>query len=496
MSLGLGNSEYDMLNYHFYSPFALLTNRIGYDIFPAGVRSYFNPIADIPFYYLVKYFNNYPYFIAFIQGLYYGFFCFVVYLLSKLYFRSKFLCCLSVFFAGSSMLLLAMTGCSFIDIQLSALILLGFYFLVKNIHQEKNFIFSGLSMGIALGLKLAFFPYILAVLFILFILRKKIGFKNIITFLISFSIPFLLLGGSWMAYIWIKFHNPFFPCFNGVFNSEYYSTNTVYSQIYDEYKDKSAILNFLKFPIKFSKSGLWNNWMFYNLTDFKFLTACICSVLFIFFKKGFRSKFLVAFWLISYILCVVSFSYYRFFIPLLGLSGIIVLKSCSAIFQKYHKENYFKPFIIVLFVLLTVTLSFPLYPERDRASTKFLFVNDAHIESNSLVLLGSESTSFIIPFQNPKARYVNMIIPKDIKLEKTCWEPVFYVYSDYYEKRIREYAKFAPHVYFIYRASNTLVDRSLYEKCLNFYGVNIDFTKSTYIAEVPGGHIFYIVKLK
>src|SRR5438132_14019214 len=54
LALALGqDANYDQQNYHFYAPYALLNNRILYDIFPAFAgHTFANPIPYLPFYWL------------------------------------------------------------------------------------------------------------------------------------------------------------------------------------------------------------------------------------------------------------------------------------------------------------------------------------------------------------------------------------------------------------------------------------------------------------
>src|SRR4051812_33726193 len=54
LALAFGqDANYDQQNYHFYAPFALLNDRILYDIFPAFVGATFhNPFPYLPFYWM------------------------------------------------------------------------------------------------------------------------------------------------------------------------------------------------------------------------------------------------------------------------------------------------------------------------------------------------------------------------------------------------------------------------------------------------------------
>src|SRR6266446_9927667 len=83
LALALGqDANYDQQNYHFYAPYALLNNRILYDIFPAFAGPTFaNPIPYLPFYWLA--WNAPPMFIGGLLGALYGLACAPLYLLAR-----------------------------------------------------------------------------------------------------------------------------------------------------------------------------------------------------------------------------------------------------------------------------------------------------------------------------------------------------------------------------------------------------------------------------
>jgi hypothetical protein len=54
VSLGLGqDASWDLKSYHYYNPWAFLNKRAAIDLAPAGIQSFHNPAADLPFYALV-----------------------------------------------------------------------------------------------------------------------------------------------------------------------------------------------------------------------------------------------------------------------------------------------------------------------------------------------------------------------------------------------------------------------------------------------------------
>jgi hypothetical protein len=54
-SLALGqDANWDLRNYHYHNPWALLNGRWRIDIAPAQVQTFYNPVGDLPFYFLAQ----------------------------------------------------------------------------------------------------------------------------------------------------------------------------------------------------------------------------------------------------------------------------------------------------------------------------------------------------------------------------------------------------------------------------------------------------------
>src|SRR5438874_1571596 len=83
LALALGqDANYDQQNYHFYIPYALLNDRILFDIFPALIAPTFNnPIPYLPFYWLA--WNAPPMLTGALLGALYGLAYAPLYLLAR-----------------------------------------------------------------------------------------------------------------------------------------------------------------------------------------------------------------------------------------------------------------------------------------------------------------------------------------------------------------------------------------------------------------------------
>ena len=66
--------NWDFVNYHYYNAFAFLHDRLNYDIAPASVNTFFNPLLDLPLYFLIQKFNQNLDVIYAVQGLWYVFY--------------------------------------------------------------------------------------------------------------------------------------------------------------------------------------------------------------------------------------------------------------------------------------------------------------------------------------------------------------------------------------------------------------------------------------
>jgi len=71
LALLLGqDANWDLRNYHFYNAYAFLRDRLGYDVAPAQVATYYNPLLFVPFYFAVT--SLPPMVVGFLLGLLQG----------------------------------------------------------------------------------------------------------------------------------------------------------------------------------------------------------------------------------------------------------------------------------------------------------------------------------------------------------------------------------------------------------------------------------------
>lgn len=237
LSIILKNENFfDIANYHYYNPWALLNGRIGYDIAPASINSFLNPLLDLPRYLTIVYLNEHINWFYAINGLWFGWLLFVFYKILLLLFAKsnvvEVIIALAVAITGR--MTLFQVGACTNDIAIAFIDLWGLYFLFKEIKkgpQKQNvsgFIWAGLILGAGLGLKTTSVTVCVAAGLSLLIgfkwLAKPIMFISL--FALSGLVGYLLTNGWWMYKMWSLYDNPFFPFLNIIFKSEYFSISS------------------------------------------------------------------------------------------------------------------------------------------------------------------------------------------------------------------------------------------------------------------------------
>lgn len=227
-SVWLGaDSNWDLGNYHLYNPFAWLHGRLLTDLAPAGMQSYFNPLGDVPFYWMTLHLPSRL--AGFLMGALHG----TAFIL-LLAIAQRALPDLSEENRYRVPLLLALAGClspSFLsglgnsmgDDTTALLSLAGLLVLLDSWRSLKHndlkaaltTIASGMLVGLGVGLKLTTACYAVAMCVALLsypdnvIVRVRLGFLFGVGVLLGWAVT----GGYWMLHMWQTFGNPLYPQF-------------------------------------------------------------------------------------------------------------------------------------------------------------------------------------------------------------------------------------------------------------------------------------------
>ncbi len=220
---------WDFLNYHYYDGYAVFHDRTQ-DIAPAGLHTYFNPTAEIPFYLgatllPMKLFG-------FLFGFFSGLNVPLTYFLARKVLRGPLapvlalLCALLA--AGSANFAIELASVNH-DNLVSLFFLLGLIALLQAPEAGRSWLpvaIAGALIGAGVGLKLTLAPFLAATGVCLpVLLRRQTAWRQVIWLEIAFAAAalagVLATSGWWMVHLWNAYGNPLFPMFNAIFHSPY-----------------------------------------------------------------------------------------------------------------------------------------------------------------------------------------------------------------------------------------------------------------------------------
>lgn len=428
LALFLGqDANWDLRNYHLYNPFAFLHHRLDFDMVPAQVANFYNPLLHIPFYWAVMILPPMVtgFLIGAIQGL--NFPILVGIARSVMgeerehppwhYYLAAFLGLLG---AGT----LAELGTTFGDNLISLPLLGGLWLLLanfQNLRQEKTgrilliVAFAGILTGMAAGLKQPSATF--AVGWCAAFLLLPVPFSRRIVLAFCFGIGVLagiaITGGFWMHELWVHYGNPLFPYFNDLFRSPMGAA--------DNYRDihflppsllESIFLPFLMVLNPFRVGEI----EFRDLRFVLLILALITTTIFTLRRtttdshppltqqKGFF--FLTAI-VVSYLVWLNIFAIYRYLLPLEMLAPVAIWLLIDRFPFRLPVRNM--AILACMFIWL-ITLK-PGNWGRASWGTDYFGVHPPTLAdpANTMVLMtGVEPTAYVIPFFPEPVRFVRI----------------------------------------------------------------------------------------
>lgn len=224
---------WDTLGYHVYAGFSALHDRFAQDYFPAGIQSYFNPYAYVPFYALATSGLSALQASSLLALLHAVILC-LTFELALVVFPSgtrlqRFgMAVCAVAMAGVNPILLQQLGTSFTDITTGELVLAGWLLLASTIRAAAStrVIFAAALLGAATALKPTNAVHSVAAAVILVMLpqpaTRRIQYLS--TYACTLGMSFAIVAAPWSYRLMRTFGNPFFPLQNNVFRSPEFVT--------------------------------------------------------------------------------------------------------------------------------------------------------------------------------------------------------------------------------------------------------------------------------
>jgi hypothetical protein len=225
------DSNWDLRNYHLYNPFAWLNGKVGLDLAPAQMQTYFNPTIDLLYYGLDKIAP--PRVLGFVMGAIHGLNFVLLVAIARAVLpvaRNGRQIRLPLCLAMAGMLgpgFIAQLGNTMGD-NLTALFILGAVWLVLR-HWEAfaqargtaQVLLAGLVMGLGVGLKLTNGIYAPALCVALLLVPAAFAIRIRMAFLFGVGVlaGMAITAGHWFWKMWTLFGNPLYPQFNTLFHS-------------------------------------------------------------------------------------------------------------------------------------------------------------------------------------------------------------------------------------------------------------------------------------
>jgi hypothetical protein len=223
--------SWDFRNYHWYIPYAFLNGRMNFDISVAHQATYYNPMLDVPFYWLATHF---PSWVALgVLGAAQGANAVPLYLMSRSILRiehKRLASAVLTLLCMTGGLTLSLSGTTYYDPVMSVFILAALALVVVRrdrlrdgtmLHGIVLSAVAGLLVGIPVGLKLPEAPFALGLAAALLLLPGswKHRTSRVAAAGIGGVIGVLLFAGYWYVKMYHLTGNPLFPYFNQYFHS-------------------------------------------------------------------------------------------------------------------------------------------------------------------------------------------------------------------------------------------------------------------------------------
>lgn len=344
ISIYLGQDDnWDLRNYHWYNPYALLNGRLHVDMAPGNWQSYFNPLIDVPYYLLNQWLPGPA--VGFVMGFVHGLnFILLLAIVRLVLPRAKADMRLCVLLAVAGMCgagFLSEVGNTMGD-NFSALFVFASLCLVLRGWDRLQawsgrgavvLLLAGLVMGLGAGLKLTNTSYAVALCVALLAVPASFGAGIASAFVAGCGaiVGVAITAGPWWWTMWRTFGNPLFPQFNSIFKSPLAQQVSVI----DAYHLPHNAVEALFWPFVFTAH-------FTRVSELVFRQAIVpvlYALALVFVGRWLfetfggrtpaarlsaRARFLLQFALVGYLAWMKLFSIYRYLIPIEMLAPLLV----------------------------------------------------------------------------------------------------------------------------------------------------------------------------
>jgi len=428
LALALGqDANYDQQNYHFYIPYALLNDRMLFDIAPAFTRPTFhNPIPYLPFYWLA--WNVPPMLIGALLGALYG----LAY--APLYLLARTMPPVPLRRSGPGTMLLAAlgltgavaigeSGTTFIDNLMSALALSGLAVVAVAMPSLARgspmraitwAATAGFPVGLAAGFKLTMAIYCVAFVLAALVVPRRWPERMVLAVAagVGIGIGLLMAGGPWFAIMWAKTGNPFFPYLNQIFQSPL----AMIESFRDDSSVPDSLWNALLLPfLVVSGKVMLTEVPFFDLrVATLYALAMIALPLLAIGRRHLRlnpaARFAVVFAAVAYVLWLVLFSIWRYLLPIEMLAPVLITALLGVIIPaaRMRRAAVLASAALLGLIALTTRPADWGHVSWDRELYGVRVPPIPHPDQALVLMAGSAPTAFMIPFFPARIPFIRL----------------------------------------------------------------------------------------
>jgi hypothetical protein len=406
---------WDFQNYHWYDPYALLTDRLGFDISVAHHATYYNPWLDVPLFLIATHFPSWMggawlgieagVGAALIGGIAYRLLRFEN---KKQRLSVSALIALAALTGGGAA---GEIGKTSDDIASGLGAIAGLFVLVAGFDRVirakgRDLLWIGLAgflTGASPGLKLTALPYAVGWSLGMLVLPGSLWQRVFRTgvFGIGIILGMAVFGGSWYWTMWQYSANPVFPYFNDIFKSPLVGPGSFRDETFLPKEWSTRLL----FPFLFSNNSLLvAEWHFRDIHILIAYIAVPVAAIAALFKRPpgrqlvnpVMAGMLMVMAAGTYIVWIFLFGIYRYLVPLEMLSGVVIIAAIARLPIQAGSR------LIIMVVLLGAAQIVAWKGDEPRFSWDgpYVGVNVPHIDdpANTMILLTETSPmGYVIP---------------------------------------------------------------------------------------------------
>jgi hypothetical protein len=431
LSMGIGgllaarlgqDINFDLLNYHYHNPYSFLQNRTERDLAVGELESYANPLPDIPGYLLIS--NLSPRQAAAGLGMLQGLNIFLIFEIGLILLpRQKIrrwqrlsvalgIGTMSFFGAGN----ISEVGNTMGDNLASIFVLSGLFLVLYALARSSPWpsarivrLMGYFMVGAGIGLKLTSVIYAVALLCAGLLVEGggvKHKLKESFWHGLALGAGVAVTGGFWFVRLWLLFRSPIFPFYNAIFRSPYYPAVNFEDIRWEPHSLTQAV--FAPFYYM-SRQMLSSEVPFKDPRLAVVYSAFIVLLLYFAIRKWlFTSKPVLPNWsrahtalwvfvVVSFVVWVTKFSYYRYLIPL----EIVAIVALATVLFTLIPRFWYAIAALIIIVGIITKLTIPMDWGRISWRPTYFGVTHAtfaHMENATILIPGVAPFGFAVPY--------------------------------------------------------------------------------------------------